>query len=86
MKQSNLTDRQVAMRASNKIEAKLFYAYKRLEELELQCEGVITTVLEQDEIVDSIISQKREVDVLCFIDELIQDKLNVMNTNSSTII
>jgi len=86
MRQSNLTERQIAINASNKIEAKLFYAYKTLEELELKMEGVITTKLDQEQIVSSIISQKAEVDALCFIDELIQDKLNSMNVKSDTII
>lgn len=86
MNQSNLSQRQIAINASNKIEAKLFYAYKKLEELELKFEGVIACKLEPEQIADSIVSQKKEVDVLCFIDELIQDKLNVMNTKSATII
>ena len=77
--------RESAIRASNKIEAKLFYAYKRLEELELQYEGVITTKLEPEQVASSISSQKKEVDALRFIDELIQDELNRMNTASTII-
>lgn len=77
--------RKSAIRASNKIEAKLFYAYKRLEELELQLEGVIPTKLEPEQVADSISSQKKEVDALRFIDELIQDELNRMNTASTII-
>lgn len=77
--------RESAIRASNKIEAKLFYAYKRLEELELQLEGVITTKLDPEQVAASISSQKKEVDALRFIDELIQDELNRMNTASTII-
>ena len=77
--------RESAVRASNKIEAKLFYAYKRLEELELQLEGVITTKLDPEQVAASISSQKKEVDALRFIDELIQDELNRMNTASTII-
>ena len=77
--------RKAAIRASNKIEAKLFYAYKRLEELELQLEGVIPTKLGPEQVADSISSQKKEVDALRFIDELIQDELNRMNTASTII-
>lgn len=86
MRQSDLNERQIAINASNKIEAKLFYAYKNLEELELKYEGVIASKLDTGQIVDSIKSQKREVDTLVFIEELIQEKLNAMNTKESTII
>lgn len=76
--------RDTAIRASHKIEAKLFYAYKNLEELELKYEGIIPSKLDSDQIADSIVAQKKEVEVLSFIDELIQDELNRMN--NSTII
>lgn len=77
--------RESAVRASNKIEAKLFYAYKRLEELELQYEGIITTKLEPEQVASSIEAQKKEVDTLSFIDELIQDELNRMNSSTTII-
>lgn len=74
--------REIAIRASHKLEAKLFYAYKNLEELELKYEGVIACKLDSDQIAASIVSQKKEVEVLSFIDELIQDELNRMNSAS----
>lgn len=80
-----MNKREAAMRASNKIEAKLFYAYKLLEELELKYEGVIPCKLDSEQIASSIVAQKKEVETLSFIDELIQNELNTMN-NSSTII
>ena len=80
-----MRNRETAVRASNKIEAKLFYAYKKLEELELQYEGVIPTKLDPEQVAESISAQQREVDALRFIDELIQDELNRMNTVSTII-
>lgn len=77
--------RESALRASNKIEAKLFYAYKRLEELELQYEGVITTKLEPEQILDSIISHRKDVDALRFIDEAVQNEIDKMNSASTII-
>lgn len=79
MRQSNLTERQLAQRASDKIEAKLFYAFKDLEELELKFEGIIASKLDKEQLAESITAQKREVDTLVFIEELVQHQLNEMN-------
>lgn len=79
MRQSNLNERQLAQRASDKIEAKLFYAYKDLEELELKFEGIIPSKLDKEQIAESIVAQKREVDTLLFIEELVQSQLSEMN-------
>ena len=79
MRQSNLNERQLAQRASDKIEAKLFYSYKDLEELELKFEGIIASKLDKEQLAESITAQKKEVDTLVFIDELIQNQLNEMN-------
>ena len=38
---TKLTTDQLLERASNKLEAKLFFAYKELQEIELEIEGVI---------------------------------------------
>jgi len=43
-----LTNEQVNQRMSDKLEAKLFYAYKNLEEIELMIEGVIPTKMDTD--------------------------------------
>lgn len=75
----HLNERVLAIRASDKIEAKLFYAEKRLQELELQFEGIIASKLDREQIADSIVAQQSEVATLKFIDELVQDKLNLIN-------
>jgi len=75
----NLTQRQLASRASDKMEAKLFYAEKRLQELELMFEGVVQTKLDREQIADSIIAQMREIQTIRFIDELIQAELDLLN-------
>ena len=43
-----LTNEQVNQRMSDKLEAKLFYAYKNLEEIELMLEGVIPSKMDVD--------------------------------------
>ena len=43
-----LSPSQVNQRMSDKLEAKLFYAYKNLEEIELQIEGVIPSKMDTD--------------------------------------
>ena len=43
-----LTNEQVNQRMSDKLEAKLFYAYKNLEEIELMIEGVIPSKMDVD--------------------------------------
>tara|TARA_R110002074_G_scaffold361881_2_gene534934 strand:+ start:323 stop:538 length:216 start_codon:yes stop_codon:yes gene_type:complete len=43
-----LTNEQVNQRMSDKLEAKLFYAYKNLEEIELMLEGVIPSKMDTD--------------------------------------
>tara|TARA_R110000824_G_scaffold198062_3_gene382010 strand:- start:114 stop:329 length:216 start_codon:yes stop_codon:yes gene_type:complete len=43
-----LTNEQVNQRMSDKLEAKLFYSYKNLEEIELMLEGVIPSKMDTD--------------------------------------
>ena len=43
-----LSNEQVNQRMSDKLEAKLFYAYKNLEEIELMLEGVIPSKMDTD--------------------------------------
>ena len=43
-----LSNEQVNQRMSDKLEAKLFYAYKNLEEIELMLEGVIPSKMDVD--------------------------------------
>lgn len=76
---NNYDQKFLAVRASDKIEAQLFYAEKRLQELELQFEGIIACKLDREQIVESIFAQKNEVATLRFIDELVQDRLNNLN-------
>ena len=66
-----MTIEQIKLRASNKIEAKLFYAVNELHELELKRDGVINTVIDEDKLDKMIKSQKAEVETLHFISDLI---------------
>lgn len=86
---SELDQKQIAARASDKIEAKLFYAFKRLEELELMYEGIIPALVEQEQVVRDIAAQKREVDTLMFMAAQVQEALydlHKLNHKPETII
>lgn len=67
-----LSQTQLNMRASNKIEAKLFFANKKLQEYELMLIGVISSNLQDDQINKLIESQETEVAVLNHIYKLIE--------------
>lgn len=89
MQLSNLTEKQIAERASNKVEALLFYAYKTAEELELKRDGVLMCKLDQEQIEDSLRAQKAEIDSLRFLDKLVQEELDFITASvkiPSTII
>lgn len=80
MKQlSELTRRQKLERASNKVEAALFYAFKNKEELELKLEGVIASKLDTQQLADSISAQNREIDVYLTIAELVELAIDIMD-------
>lgn len=67
-----LTQDQLNERSSNKLEAQLFYAHKKLEEYELQLEGVIPTKMDEEAIQLMIKSQIQEIEVLTSIFDLIE--------------
>lgn len=77
---SELTRRQKLERASNKVEAALFYAFKKKEELELKLEGVIASKLDTEQLADSISAQNREIDVYLTIAELVELSIDLMDT------
>ena len=69
---SLLTKDQLNERCSNKVEAQLFFANKKLEEYELELAGVLPTKIDPDRIKLNIESQKKEIEVLSHIFELIE--------------
>ena len=69
---SLLTKEQLNERCSNKLEAQLFFAHKKLEQFELELAGVIPTKINADDLQRCISSQKIEVEVLNHIFELIE--------------
>lgn len=85
---SELTQPQKLERASNKVEAALFYAFKKKEELELKLEGVIASKLDTQQIAESIESQNREIDVYLALESLVQNELDILSKEviSETII
>ena len=72
-----MTQRQLALRASDKIEVKLFYATNKLHEYELMKDGLIPNVIDEETLEKQIESQKREIEVLNYIFELIEKDRDV---------
>jgi len=64
--------KQLAMAASDKLEASLFFANKMLQEYELNLAGVIPTKVDNDMVLKMIESQKKEIDVLSYMFNLVE--------------
>ena len=64
-----LNNDQLKERASNKLEAKLFFAVYKLEEIRLEVEGVILSKIGTDILKRNFISQSNEVQVLKYMIE-----------------
>ena len=67
-----LTKEQLNERSSNKLEAMLFFAHKRLQKYELQLEGVIPTKMDVEATRGLVKSQEQEIEVLNNIFDLIE--------------
>jgi hypothetical protein len=67
-----LSKQQLATRASDKIEAQLFFANMKLQEYELNLSGVIPTLVDEDSIQKQIKAQKNEIDTLSYIFNLVE--------------
>ena len=74
-----LTTDQVNERMSNKLEAKLFFAYKNLEEIELKIEGVIPAKVDIDTLMKAQSSALNEIQVYTRIYELIENSIDLIN-------
>jgi len=66
-----LTKNQLIDRANNKLEAKIFYATKKLQEYKLAQDGVIDYGVPQETICNMIDSQEKELQVLHYINHRI---------------
>jgi len=66
-----LTKNQLQDRANNKLEAKIFYATKKLQEYKLAQDGIIDYGVPQETICDMIDSQEKELQVLHYINHRI---------------
>ena len=69
---NKLTLTQLQDRANNKLEAKIFYATKKLQEYRMAQDGIIDYGVPQETICNMIDSQEKELQVLHYI----KDKLN----------
>lgn len=67
-----MTPEQIALRASDKLEVKLFYATNKLHEYEMIREGIIPNVIDEETVLKQIESQKIELEVLNYIFDLIE--------------
>ena len=66
-----LTKNQLIDRANNKLEAKIFYATKKLQEYRMAQDGIIDYGVTQETICDMIDSQEKELQVLHYINHRI---------------
>ena len=62
-----LTKKQLIDRANNKLEAKLFYATKKLQEHKMAQDGILDYGVSQETICNMIDSQEKELQVLHYI-------------------
>lgn len=62
-----LTIKQLQDRANNKLEAKLFYATKKLQEYKMAQDGILDYGVSQETICNMIDSQEKELQVLHYI-------------------
>ena len=69
---NKLTLTQLQDRADNKLEAKIFFAAKKLQEHKMAQDGILDYGVPQETICSMIDSQEKELQVL----EYIKDKLN----------
>ena len=67
-----LSNEQVNQRMSDKLEAKLFYCYKDLEEIELQLEGVIPSKMDTDALMGMQLVALNNIQVYTRIFELVE--------------
>jgi len=74
-----LTTDQLNERMSNKLEAKLFFAYKSLEEIELTIEGVIPAKVDIDALLKMQSAALNEIQVYTRIYELIENSIDLIN-------
>jgi len=64
--------KELAIRASDKLEAQLFFANKLLQEYELNLVGVIPTKIAHENVLKMIKSQRKEIDVLTYMFNLVE--------------
>ena len=64
---NKLTLTQLQDRADNKLEAKLFYATKKLQEYKMAQDGILDYGVSQETICNMIDSQEKELQVLHYI-------------------
>lgn len=69
---NNLTQEQKSVYASDKLEAMHFFAHKRLQETELEMEGIIPSMLNEDQLKKIYASQIKEIEIINYLFELVE--------------
>jgi hypothetical protein len=86
---TKLTTDQLLERASNKLEAKLFFAHKSLQEIELEIEGVISSKMSNDILRKNYQAKSNEVQTLTYLFDIIEKKIDkkacVLNKKQLTL-
>lgn len=79
-----LTPQQLKERASNKVDSKLFFAVKDLQQNSLQLDGVIVSKMDNDSLLETRIALQREIDVLTYIKDAV-DSYNPKSYNEPIV-
>ena len=70
---NNLTKEQKSVYASDKLEAMHFFAHKKLQETELEMEGIIPSLLSEDQLKSVYASQVKEIEVINYLFKLVEE-------------
>lgn len=70
---------ELQQRASDKLEAKSFYEYKKLQEYQLMAEGIIPALVDHEQVLRDLEAQKREVEVYNYLDTILQNEIDLHN-------
>lgn len=74
-----MTIEELQQRASDKIEAKQFYVYKKLQEYQLMAEGIIPAIVDHEQVLRDLEAQKKEVEVYIYLDTILQNEIDLHN-------
>lgn len=72
----------IQQRSLDYLEAKMFFASKRLEQRKLEIEGVITSLVPTDDLIKQLSSDKLDLDTLLYIKEAVENDIKKTQNNT----